>query len=122
MDQQEKLPKDGLPQQPTRSDDAYSSFMFAICSLFIPIYAFVLGEMYRERNCWILVMFVMSLSIPFAIVALVYGHKARRRIAGSKGMLTGMGLATAGLVVAYIEIITGAIGGILLVLFIRALR
>ena len=47
------------------------------------------------------------LIFPFigAIIAIVTGHMARREIRESDGALTGSGMATAGLVLGYVQIV-----------------
>ncbi len=45
-----------------------------------------------------------------AIVAVITGHMAKNEIRGSRGMLTGDGLATAGLVLGYIHLGLVAVG------------
>ena len=53
-----------------------------------------------------------------AIVAVIAGHMARRQISNSEGRLSGDGLAVAGMILGYIQIIFAVIGGCLLLIFL----
>src|SRR5690348_16241180 len=57
-----------------------------------------------------------------SIPAIVCGHIARSRIRRSNGALQGMNLALAALIIAYVEIPMGVMGGIMLVDMIRSDR
>ena len=49
-----------------------------------------------------------------AVLALVFGYRARREIRDSAGRKTGMGLATAGIVLGWIGIVIVVVGAILI--------
>jgi uncharacterized protein DUF4190 len=57
-----------------------------------------------------------------SIPAIVCGHLARSRIRRSNGSLRGMNLTVAALIIAYLEIPFGVLGGIMLVEMIRSKR
>jgi Domain of unknown function (DUF4190) len=57
-----------------------------------------------------------------SIPAIICGHLARSRIRRSNGALAGMGVALAALIIAYLEIPMGVLGGIMLVDMIRSDR
>lgn len=57
-----------------------------------------------------------------AIPAIVCGHMARSKIRRSNGALSGMNFALAALIIAYLEIPIGVLGGIMLVDMIRSDR
>lgn len=53
-----------------------------------------------------------------AIVAVITGHMAKREIRESLGSMTGDGLATAGLVLGYLQLVITVLGGCLVALLI----
>jgi hypothetical protein len=57
-----------------------------------------------------------------AIAAIICGHMARSKIRRSNGALTGMNFALAGLIIAYLEIPMGVMGGIMLADMFRSER
>ena len=57
-----------------------------------------------------------------AIPAIMCGHLARSKIRKSNGALNGMGIALAGLIIAYVEIPFAVLGGIMLADMIRSDR
>ncbi|HEU5088439.1 MAG TPA: DUF4190 domain-containing protein, partial [Roseiflexaceae bacterium] len=61
--------------------------------------------------------------LPFigAIVAIVAGHMARREMNRTEGQVSGKGLATAGLVLGYLEIGLAVLGCIVFVIFVTVL-
>jgi hypothetical protein len=74
---------------------------------------------------WSLVLAALSYFgclIFTAIPAIICGHRARSKIRRSNGALHGMGIALAGLIVAYIEIPFAVLGGVMLVDMIRSER
>lgn len=56
--------------------------------------------------------------IILAVIAIVYGNKAKEEIEASNGMITGSGLATTGRVLGWINLILGVVGLLLLVFFV----
>lgn len=54
--------------------------------------------------CWFVLPFIG------AIVAVITGHMARREIRDSKGLLTGDGMATAGLALGYVHLVLSVCG------------
>lgn len=57
------------------------------------------------------------LPVVGAIIAVITGHMAKKEIRESRGLLGGDGLATAGLILGYSNIILGACGCLALFLF-----
>ena len=57
-----------------------------------------------------------------SIPAIILGHMARSKIRRSNGALQGMNIALAGLIIAYVEIPMGVLGGIMLFDMIRSER
>lgn len=97
-------PSPPLPQQPAPSPPAARTDPLAIVSLVLAILSWI--------SCLLLA------SIP----AIICGHKARSRIRRSNGTLGGMNFAIAALIIAYLEIPFGVLGGIMLVDMIRSER
>lgn len=62
--------------------------------------------------CWFL------LPILGAIVAVITGHMAKREILDSQGRLTGDGMATAGLVLGYLQLVLSVCGLCVAAIFI----
>jgi hypothetical protein len=102
MSDQETPPP--LPPQPAAAASAPRTEPLAIISLVLAILS------------WI-VCFLIA-----AIPAIICGHMARGKIRRSNGALTGMNFALAGLIIAYLEIPMGVMGGIMLVDMIRSER
>lgn len=74
---------------------------------------------------WSLVLSILSYFgclIVTAIPAIICGHLARSKIRKSNGALNGMGIALAGLIIAYVEIPFAVLGGIMLADMIRSDR
>lgn len=62
----------------------------------------------------------IALPLIGAIVAIVAGHMARREISASNNQISGAGLATAGLILGYAQVVVGllaCVGFVLLVIF-----
>ncbi len=61
--------------------------------------------------------------LPFigAIVAIVAGHMARREINRAEGQVSGKGLATAGLVLGYLQVGLAVLGCLVFVIFVTVL-
>jgi hypothetical protein len=58
------------------------------------------------------------LPILGAIIAVITGHMAKREIGDSQGRLTGDGMATAGLVLGYLQLVLSVCGLCVAVIFI----
>ncbi len=58
------------------------------------------------------IMSWIALPLICAIIAIVLGHMARIQIARSEGKFTGDGLAVAGLILGYVNLVLVALGGI----------
>jgi hypothetical protein len=74
---------------------------------------------------WSLVLAILSFTCGWlftAIPAVICGHLARSRIRKSSGALSGMGIATAGLILGYIALVLGVMGIPLLVSMIQSDR
>jgi hypothetical protein len=74
---------------------------------------------------WSLVLAILSWFFCLllgSIPAIVCGHLARSRIRRAKGALQGMNFALAALIIAYLEIPFGVLGGIMLVDMLRSDR
>src|SRR6266446_9204385 len=74
---------------------------------------------------WSLVLAILSLVggwLFTAIPAVICGHVARSRIRKAGGALSGMGIATAGLILGYIALVLGVMGIPLLVSMIQSDR
>ncbi|HLW35818.1 MAG TPA: DUF4190 domain-containing protein [Chthoniobacterales bacterium] len=93
-----------LPSQPVVIAPASRTEPLAIISLVLAILS------------WIVCLLIGS------IPAIICGHMARSKIRRSNGALTGMNFALAGLIIAYLEIPMGIMGGIMLVDMIRSDR
>lgn len=62
--------------------------------------------------CWFILPFLG------AIVAVITGHMAKREIRDSQGLLTGDGMATAGLALGYLHLVLSVCGLCVAVIFI----
>jgi len=93
-----------LPQQPAPVATAQRTEPLAIWSLVFAILS------------WFFCLFLG------AIPAIICGHLARSKIRRSNGALQGMNFALAALIIAYLEIPFGVMGGIMLVDMIRSER
>lgn len=93
-----------LPAQPSATAPASRIEPLAVVSLVLAILSWIV--------CLIL----------GAIPAIICGHMARSKIRRSNGALSGMNFALAALIIAYLEIPMGVLGGIMLVDMIRSDR
>ncbi len=91
-----------LPSQPAARAPGPRTEPLAIISLVLAILS------------WIICILIGS------IPAIICGHMARSKIRRSNGALTGMNFALAGLIIAYLEIPMGVMGGIMLVDMFRS--
>jgi Domain of unknown function (DUF4190) len=92
------------PPPPSAPSPAPSTAPTAIWSLILAILSFFCGWLFT------------------AIPAVICGHVARSKIRKSGGALSGMGIATAGLIVGYAAIVVGVMGIPLLVSMIQSDR
>src|SRR4029434_824225 len=93
-----------LPQQPTPVATAQRTEPLAIWSLLLSIVS------------WFGCLFLT------VIPAIICGHVARKRIRKSNGALGGMNMALVALILAYVQIPFGILGGIMLADMIRSER
>ena len=82
-----------VPSQPMTTATAPRTEPLAIWSLVLAIPFLISG--------WLLSFF----GLPVGVLAIIFGHVARSKIRKSGGAVSGMGMALAGLVVAYIGIV-----------------
>jgi len=82
-----------LPSQPMTTATASRTEPLAIWSLVLAIPFLISG--------WLLSFF----GLPVGVLAIIFGHVARSKIRKSGGAVSGMGMALAGLVIAYIGIV-----------------
>jgi Domain of unknown function (DUF4190) len=82
-----------LPSRPMTTAPAPHTEPLAIWSLGLAIPFLIFG--------WLLSFF----GLPVGVLAIIFGHVARSKIRKSGGAVSGMGMALAGLVVAYIGIV-----------------
>ena len=91
----------------------------------VPPSAFAPAPRTAPIAIWSLVLAILSFFcgwLATAIPAVVCGHVARSKIRKSGGALSGMGIATAGLVLGYIALVLGVMGIPLLVSMIQSDR
>jgi hypothetical protein len=91
----------------------------------VPSSAFAPAPRTAPIAIWSLVLAILSFFCGWlftAIPAVICGHAARSKIRKSGGALSGMGIATVGLVVGYIALVLGVMGIPLLVSMIQSNR
>jgi hypothetical protein len=91
----------------------------------VPPSAFARAPRTAPIAIWSLVLAILSFFCGWlftAIPAVICGHVARSKIRKSGGALSGMGIATAGLVLGYIALVLGVMGIPLLVSMIQSDR
>lgn len=96
--------------QPRRSDDT-----LAIVSLVLGVFSWFVGFVF-----WLFGLGIFMPHFAFAIPAVVCGHIQRSRIKRDPGGYGGGGLAVAGIVMGYVNIVLSLIGVAIILLFFAA--
>lgn len=92
----------GLP--PENSGKAIFSIVCSVALLALPLVMIGGTNSSYQQFFYALLGVIIVLSIPIALVAVIFGHLARFEIRRSAGRLKGMGVALTGLVLGYVEV------------------